>query len=171
MTGKRTALPLPAPAIRPVADEWEWQESARCRSMDSSVFFHPDNERGRARRQREQRAKEICQQCPVKAPCAAFALLSGEPYGIWGGVSESERLSALGISDPRAAGNLSTAIRREARRAGLAAASCELCDDGRVIIFEQCRHWPQREQPTDTNREILRFLLKPPTGTQNCGGT
>ena len=45
MTGKRTALPLPAPAIRPVADEWEWQESARCRSMDSSVFFHPDNER------------------------------------------------------------------------------------------------------------------------------
>ena len=55
----------------------------------------------------------------------AFALLSGEPYGIWGGVSESERLSALGISDPRAAGNLSTAIRREARRAGLAAASGE----------------------------------------------
>jgi WhiB family redox-sensing transcriptional regulator len=125
MIGKRTALPLPAPAIRPVADEWEWQESARCRSMDSSIFFHPDNERGRARRQREQRAKEICHQCPVKAPCAAFALLSGEPYGIWGGVSESERLSALGISDPRAAGNLSTAKRRETRRASLAAASGE----------------------------------------------
>ena len=74
-------MPLPAPAIRPVADEWEWQESARCRSMDSSVFFHPDNERGRARRQREQRAKEICQQCPVKAPCAAFALLSAAVGG------------------------------------------------------------------------------------------
>ncbi|MUL79919.1 WhiB family transcriptional regulator [Mycobacterium sp. CBMA226] len=125
MIGKRTALPVPSPAIRPVADEWEWQESARCRTMDSSIFFHPDNERGRARRQREQQAKEICHQCPVKTPCAAFALLSGEPYGTWGGISESERLSALGISDPRTAGNLSTATRRKARRADLAAASGE----------------------------------------------
>lgn len=68
MSGKRTALPLPAPSIRPVADEWEWQHSARCRTMDSSIFFHPDNERGRARRQREQHAKQVCQQCPVKRP-------------------------------------------------------------------------------------------------------
>ena len=98
MSGKRTALPLPASSIRPVADEWEWQHSARCRTMDSSIFFHPDNERGRARRQREQQAKQVCQQCPVKAPCAAFALLSPDAYGTWGGVSESERVSALGIS-------------------------------------------------------------------------
>jgi WhiB family redox-sensing transcriptional regulator len=59
--------------------------------VDSSVFFHPDGERGRARLQRERRAKEMCRRCPVMAQCRAHALEVGEPYGIWGGLSESER--------------------------------------------------------------------------------
>ena len=55
------------------------------------MFFHPDGERGRARLQRERRAKEMCRQCPVMAQCRAHALEVGEPYGIWGGLSETER--------------------------------------------------------------------------------
>src|ERR1700751_509488 len=62
-----------------------------CRGVDSSVFFHPDGERGRARAQRELRAKEMCRRCPVIAQCRSHALAVGEPYGIWGGLSESER--------------------------------------------------------------------------------
>ena len=118
-------MPQPQQLPGPNADIWDWQMQGLCRGVDSSMFFHPDGERGRARAQREMRAKEMCRSCPVIAQCRSHALAVGEPYGIWGGVSESERLSALGISDPRAAGNLSTAIRREARRAGLAAASGE----------------------------------------------
>jgi hypothetical protein len=34
---------------------------------------------------------EMCRQCPVVAQCRAHALAVGEPYGIWGGLSESER--------------------------------------------------------------------------------
>jgi WhiB family redox-sensing transcriptional regulator len=59
--------------------------------VDSSVFFHPDGERGRARTQRELRAKEICRNCPVLMQCRSHALKVSEPYGIWGGLSETER--------------------------------------------------------------------------------
>ena len=41
--------------------------------------------------QREQRAKEMCRSCPVIAQCRSHALAVGEPYGIWGGLSEAER--------------------------------------------------------------------------------
>ena len=43
----------------PVAEVWEWQRHGNCRNLDSSVFFHPDGERGFARADRVARAKEI----------------------------------------------------------------------------------------------------------------
>ena len=77
------------------ADVWDWQLQGACRGVDSSVFFPPDGERGRARAQREQNAKRWCRTCPVMEQCRAHALAVGEPYGIWGGMSESERHAAL----------------------------------------------------------------------------
>lgn len=84
-------MPQPEQLPGPNADIWEWQLHGLCRGVDSSVFFHPDGERGRARLQRERRAKEMCRECPVMAQCRAHALEVGEPYGIWGGLSETER--------------------------------------------------------------------------------
>ncbi|MEI7779533.1 MAG: WhiB family transcriptional regulator [Actinomycetes bacterium] len=75
----------------PLADWWDWQISAACRGLDSSVFFHPEGERGPARRRRASAAKEICSTCPVQAACAAHALKVREPYGIWGGLAEEDR--------------------------------------------------------------------------------
>ncbi len=77
------------------ADVWDWQLRGACRGVDSSVFFPPDGERGRARAQREQNAKRWCRSCPVLEQCRAHALAVGEPYGIWGGMSESERHAVL----------------------------------------------------------------------------
>ncbi|ADG98483.1 transcription factor WhiB [Segniliparus rotundus DSM 44985] len=79
----------------PNADLWDWQIKGVCRGMDSSIFFHPEGERGRARRQRENKAKEFCRQCPVVMQCREHAIRVGEPYGIWGGLSESERIVAM----------------------------------------------------------------------------
>lgn len=73
------------------ADVWDWQLRGACRGVDSSVFFPPDGERGRARAVRERHAKEWCQNCPVIQQCRDHALAVGEPYGIWGGMSEAER--------------------------------------------------------------------------------
>lgn len=75
----------------PVADVWDWQLHGACRGMDSARFFHPDAERGHARAERVRRAKEICESCPVLQQCREHALAVIEPYGIWGGLDESER--------------------------------------------------------------------------------
>lgn len=69
----------------------EWQQHATCRGTDTEMFFSPDGERRSVRAQREHAAKRICQDCPVLADCRAHALTATEAYGVWGGMSESER--------------------------------------------------------------------------------
>lgn len=79
----------------PTNDTWVWQLQAACRGMSSSHFFHPWRERGIEREARIERAKKICAHCPVVAICRQYALEVQEPYGIWGGLSEDERLIML----------------------------------------------------------------------------
>ena len=80
---------------QPIAEQWEWQYEGACRSMDPEMFFHPDGERGPRREAREKAAKAVCAQCPVLAACRAHALAVQEPYGIWGGLTEDERIEII----------------------------------------------------------------------------
>lgn len=80
---------------RPIAALWGWQEAAACRGGDSARFFSPTGERGEARRRREQLARAICAECPVREECARFALSIGEEHGIWGGTTDRERIAML----------------------------------------------------------------------------
>ena len=41
-------MPQPNHLPGPNADIWDWQMQGLCRGVDSSMFFHPDGERGRA---------------------------------------------------------------------------------------------------------------------------
>lgn len=82
----------------PNADLWDWQLSAACRGMASSLFFHPEGERGPARARRETSAKAVCLKCPALQACRTHALQVHEPYGIWGGLSEGERLQIFAMS-------------------------------------------------------------------------
>jgi WhiB family redox-sensing transcriptional regulator len=60
------------------------------------VFFPPSwSERRDEREAREARAKAICSVCAVREECLDFALRVREPYGIWGGLTESERRELL----------------------------------------------------------------------------
>jgi WhiB family redox-sensing transcriptional regulator len=100
---KRLYLSLMAEISRlpqPIADHWEWQYEGSCRTMPSEMFFHPDGERGPRRRNRENAAKAVCASCPVIQQCRAHALAVQEPYGIWGGLSEDDRLAILGNEKP-----------------------------------------------------------------------
>jgi WhiB family transcriptional regulator, redox-sensing transcriptional regulator len=94
----------------PIADVWDWQRLGLCRGRDSSQFFHPDGERGASRGRREASAKSVCRACPVRAECAAQALASREPYGVWGGFTEAERLRLLAVGWEDCAEQRGTAV-------------------------------------------------------------
>src|SRR6476659_5362224 len=85
----------------PQPERWEWQLRAACRGMDSSLFFHPFNEQMPDRQRRIDAAKAICGGCVVVHDCGTHALTVQEPYGIWGGLSESDRARLLGVRSMR----------------------------------------------------------------------
>ena len=75
----------------PVGDHWSWQARGACSGLQTTMFFHPEYERGSTRRRREVQAKAVCRRCPVIEQCREHALQVDEPYGIWGGLSVEER--------------------------------------------------------------------------------
>ena len=56
--------------------------------------------RGPGRAVREAAAKRVCRRCPVVQDCAAYALASGERYGVWGGMTEAERARIAAAGRP-----------------------------------------------------------------------
>jgi WhiB family transcriptional regulator, redox-sensing transcriptional regulator len=67
-----------------VAVDYSWQAEASCRGVDAELFFPPTDEEAGA-------AKSICETCPVRLACLAFALERNERFGVWGGMTEKER--------------------------------------------------------------------------------
>jgi len=61
-----------------------WADSGRCAGFDPELFFP---ERG----QDAGPAKALCRECPVRSQCLSWAIDSGQKYGIWGGMTESQR--------------------------------------------------------------------------------
>ena len=78
-------------------DALHWQESGACRDADLRLFFSPDGdeesgiEPALERRRRLRKAIGICEQCPVRLVCRRYALENGEKFGVWGGLTETER--------------------------------------------------------------------------------
>src|SRR3954447_15704349 len=85
----------------PMTEQWEWQQLAACSGLGTERVFHPDGERGQRRDSRERAAQAVCRTCPVMAACAAYALSVREPYGVWGGMSESDREEILARNGAR----------------------------------------------------------------------
>ncbi len=95
----------------PIADVWDWQQEGSCREADPRLFFHPDHERGPARRDRDARAVAVCASCPVVEQCRRHSLVVREPYGVWGGLTEDERLALLVNSRPDERGEVAVPLR------------------------------------------------------------
>jgi WhiB family redox-sensing transcriptional regulator len=65
--------------------ELAWQQEALC-AQTGAEFFFP--EPGSSVRE----AKRICGLCPIRTACLEYALDHDERFGVWGGLSEKERL-------------------------------------------------------------------------------
>lgn len=69
----------------------DWARQAACRGL-SHLFFGHYRELEKARKEREEEAKKICVNCPVRRPCLDEALRNRE-YEVWGGTNENDRLN------------------------------------------------------------------------------
>jgi WhiB family redox-sensing transcriptional regulator len=73
-----------------------WWFRAACRGPRNTIFYPPPRaERRPDKRRREQQAKEICDTCPVRQECLAYAVEVREQHGIWGGLTEKERRALI----------------------------------------------------------------------------
>ncbi len=70
-----------------------WRARAACRDIVSADYdpFFAGTDHG------TRQAVAICATCPVTGDCLAYAVRTGQPYGVWGGKSQQEvrRLIAL----------------------------------------------------------------------------
>ena len=78
---------------------WSWRYEAKCRGVDTEIFFPP---RARAKyKPIADKAKAICwgkdnqPPCPVRKECLREAILNDELHGIFGGMSHRERNAAI----------------------------------------------------------------------------
>lgn len=72
------------PATPPVSEPWE--DHAACVDHDRELFFpEPETHELAAP------ARAVCAACPVAEQCLEFALARPGLYGVWGGLTTSER--------------------------------------------------------------------------------
>ncbi|WP_238154857.1 WhiB family transcriptional regulator [Kribbella soli] len=63
-----------------------WQAMGACRSTGDDTWF-PDETDTTGKTN----AVDRCGFCPVRRSCLAYALSSGQEYGVWGGTTELQR--------------------------------------------------------------------------------
>lgn len=68
----------------------KWKDDALCVQFNGDTFYP-----GRGGRSAVAKAKSICLQCPVRVQCLEWALDTGDPHGVWGGLTPDERRALL----------------------------------------------------------------------------
>lgn len=75
-------------ALAVTGDDGAWRDEARCKGVDPEMFYPG---RG-ARRVDVGTPRDVCDACPVAAPCLAYALMgTWGKFGVWGRTSEKDR--------------------------------------------------------------------------------
>lgn len=72
----------------PLAEELQWQLQGACNGMDPEVFQPHKHDRVTTKA-----AKRVCLSCPVVLECRNWALTRHEIAGMWGGLTEADRIA------------------------------------------------------------------------------
>ncbi len=67
----------------------DWRHRAACLDEDPELFFPVGT--SQTAQDQTARAQAVCDRCPVRSQCLAWALDTGQDTGIWGGRTETER--------------------------------------------------------------------------------
>lgn len=59
-----------------------------CQTSDFELWF-PEHDQACSKQFRK--VREICKACPVQRECLTYALQANEQYGLWGGMTATER--------------------------------------------------------------------------------
>jgi WhiB family transcriptional regulator, redox-sensing transcriptional regulator len=65
-----------------------WQDRAACKGRTDVNWFPEGPGPTRAR----QAAIDVCRGCEVSLDCLRYAVANGEQHGIWGGLTEDQRM-------------------------------------------------------------------------------
>lgn len=70
-----------------------WRKDAACTGYPTHWFFLDRAEESANKVYGYQRARKICERCPVRQECLEYALAmpNGASHGLWGGTSPRER--------------------------------------------------------------------------------
>ena len=68
--------------------EITWMQTGHCNEEPADVFFPSDGVG-------VEKAKRVCEGCPVQERCLEYALKNKVDHGVWGGTSERQRRRIL----------------------------------------------------------------------------
>ena len=77
-------------SYRELSDSIEEIGGAPCKDIPD-IFFPEDFPDKPTREYAIRVAKALCNECPIKAECFAYAIENDERWGIWAGILPSER--------------------------------------------------------------------------------
>lgn len=77
------------------ADTGDWRDDAECRTTDPETFFPIGG--SVLAKQQTLAAKEVCGRCPARIECLDWAVATKQVSGVWGGLSEAERLELIEV--------------------------------------------------------------------------
>ena len=74
-------------AVLRIRERPSYRDHAACVDVPPSVFYPEDLEGPFG----PEAAKAVCGDCPVRSACLTWAIDHHERYGVWGGMTETER--------------------------------------------------------------------------------
>lgn len=98
----------------------DWTEQAACRDADPELFY-PSSPRPLAA---QPAIREFCAVCPVQPICLRTALQRWERYGVWGGMSASQRADLLNKRLPKDPDRVRAAASSRPPQSGRPRAEC-----------------------------------------------
>lgn len=126
-----------------------WRDNAACLGKDTTYWFPESPTNGRCPSTRY--AIQICRACPVRDQCLTTALLTPEPWGIWGGLTERQRAAQRPRRSQIHPHGTNAGY---ARHLAIGERACQPCRDGHAAYQAAKRRIRERALTRDDIKEI-----------------